>query len=406
MPDPAIFTSVGSMTASSTVAARVAPPTWHTALYGLVALLLAASSFSQGLPQSWQLVCLALLLPIGAYGILRRIDRPLALPVAGILGIVTGVDAFLELGLFSYALRRRDRSTVLLALGAGLAVLVGTAFKFPQPQTEVLGVEGPFLIALSWGVPLVIQIALPLAAGGWLGAHRDLVASLRARAVTAEAERELRAEQAVLQERERIAREMHDSLGHKLALVTMHAGALELTADQGTAQVSRQAELIRSTARQALVDLRELVGALGSQDSPTRAPQAGLADVPALIAASRDAGSEVAFTDSLSARTDAGELPDAVGRAIHRIVQEALTNAHRHAPGSPVTVAISGSPSDGIRVAVENPLPAQPLPAGSGTGLARLQERVRLLGGTLTAGAEEGSFRVRAQLPWPNGESL
>lgn len=392
------------MTASSTVAARVRPPAWHTALYGLVALLLAASSLSRGLPQPWQLIWLAVLLPVGAYGILRRIVRPLVLPVAGILGVFTGVNAFLELGLFAYALRRRDRSTVGLALVAAVAVLVGS-FTFQQPHAGDLGIEDPFLGALSWGISLVIQIALPLAAGGWLGAHRDLMANLRARTATAEAERELRADQAVLQERERIAREMHDSLGHKLALVTMHAGALELTADQGTAQVLRQAELIRTTARQALVDLRELVGALGSQDSPTRAPQAGLADVPGLVAASRDAGSEVTFTDTLSAGTAAGDLPDAVSRAIHRIVQEALTNAHRHAPGTRVALAITGSPEEGVQITAENPLPAQPHPSGSGTGLSRLRERVRLLGGTLTAGAEAGSFRVRVQLPWPEGES-
>ena len=387
------------MTASNADAASSAgrSPAWHTLAYGVVALLLATMSIAGEAPQWWQWMAVALVLPAGVLGVLRRREQPLLLPVVGLAGVLAGVNGFLAVGLFSLALRRRDRTAVLLACLAALATLV-QVLVFRRSLVDELNLQNPMLSVLTWAALCVIQVGLPVVAGGWLGSHRDLVASLRERAAAAEAERELRAREAVLQERERMAREMHDSLGHRLALVAMHAGALELTAGQGEQQVLGQAELIRTVARQGLADLRELVGALGTSEAHTRTPQAGLADVPALVAASRRAGSRIKFTDTLDA---AHAVPEAAGRAVHRIVQEALTNAHRHAPGEPVSVRLTGAPGQGIEVVVTNPLPAAPQPAGSGTGLAGIAERARLLGGSLVAGPAGGEFVVHARLPWP-----
>jgi signal transduction histidine kinase len=233
--------------------------------------------------------------------------------------------------------------------------------------------------------------------------RRDLTSSLRARAEGAEAERELRAEQARAGERARIAREMHDVLAHKVSLIALHAGALEVNPGVGPERVEEAAGLIRQTAVDALEELRSVLGVLregaGLEDALAPPPQA--VDITRLVESSREAGVDAVL------RHGVPELPDALGRIAYRVVQEALTNVHKHAPGASAVVDLAGD-ADGLTITVDNdPPPRAPgvaLP-GSGAGLVGLRERVRLADGRLSSGPSPGGgWRVTAWVPWTGAD--
>ncbi|MDP9825883.1 sensor histidine kinase [Kineosporia succinea] len=252
---------------------------------------------------------------------------------------------------------------------------------------------------------LFINVLLISAVTAWAlftRARRQLVVSLRDRAERAESERNLLLEQARASERTRIAREMHDVLGHRISLITMHAGALEFRADKAGPEVAESAAVIRASAHQALQELREVIGVLrthGDEDIPDR-PQPTLGDIPDLVEESRRAGMNV----SLELGAQAGGL---IGRTVYRIVQEGLTNARKHAPHTAVRVTVTGAPGTGIDVTVVNRAPLAPpdeMP-GAGQGLVGLAERVNLGQGRLEHGrTTTGDFRLRAWLPWPVDE--
>ncbi|WP_106401007.1 sensor histidine kinase [Actinocorallia populi] len=234
----------------------------------------------------------------------------------------------------------------------------------------------------------------PLGLGAYLAVQRELKESLRERAERAETERLLRDEQARSAERTRIAREMHDVLAHKVSLIALHAGALELGAEGDPERVRQGAGLIRVTAREALQELRTVLGVLrtGGDEDTMAEP---FTDLESLIHASAQAGQEVELRD------DAGELPPDVARVVHRVVREGLTNARKHSPGSPVAVSVRKDGRE-VTVLVENPAgrtAPMDLP-GSGSGLTGLAERIRLAGGTMDGGpAGDGGWRLRARVP-------
>lgn len=258
-----------------------------------------------------------------------------------------------------------------------------------------------------WTVMLP-TLALAAAATGWgmfVRARRQLLATLLDRARRAEAEQLVRAEGARLAERTRIAREMHDVLAHRISLVALHAGALEVARDLPPAQVRESAALLRSTAHQALEELRDVIGVLrdepGQQRSST-VPQPTLADIPRLVEETRRSGAKIDFEMHVDA---AAAAPGPLGRDAYRIVQEALTNVGKHARGTLAQVRVAGAPNRGLHVCVRNP-PAvgahdRPPPPGSGTGLLGLHERVTLANGVLVHGPDaSGDFVVEADLPW------
>ncbi|MEU4788475.1 histidine kinase [Micromonospora tulbaghiae] len=259
----------------------------------------------------------------------------------------------------------------------------------------------PFWAAVVWTALLIgVVVAWAL----FVRARRQLVLSLRDRAERAEAEQQLRLDQARQLERGRIAREMHDVLAHRISLLSLHAGALEFRPDAPPEEVARAAGVIRASAHAALQDLREVIGVLraevGSEATPER-PQPTLGDVPALVAESRDAGVRVGVVDEV---TEPEAVPAGIGRSAYRIVQEGLTNARKHAPGAVVTVRLAGGPGDGLAVDIHNPwpvgAPATAIP-GAGTGLVGIAERVTLAGGRLEHGRDaDGGFRLTAWLPW------
>ncbi len=312
---------------------------------------------------------------------LRR-SRPVAYWAAvNALALAAPVVSWLVLvAIFSVAVRRRWPVAVPVT-GASLVV----------SAVDLWGDPGPYLQLFGFVAALTVAVA---ASGLFVGARRELLASLRERAERAEAEQAERAEQARTAERRRIAREMHDVLGHRLSLLSVHAGALELRDDLPPAAVRRTAGVLRETTRAALDDLREIVLVL--REPALDAPQPRLADVADLVAESRAAGAVVELAD---------EVPDAppeqLGRTAYRVVQEGLTNARRHAAGSPVEVSVSGGPGSVLAVRIVSG-PGRPSGGGSGTGLIGLRERVALAGGELRTGIEpDGRHVLSARMPWP-----
>lgn len=322
----------------------------------------------------------------------RRWPVGLAVALAVLSAVEPVAAGALLVALFSLAVHRPFKPVAIVgALTLVLAPL--QPFLRPDPTTGYLAstVFGVLLtlLVISWGMAV--------------RSRRQLVVTLRERAHRAEAEAELRAEQAQRLAREAIAREMHDVLAHRLTLLSVHAGALEFRPGAPAAEVGRAAGVIRDSAHEALQDLREIIGVLrgpGDADEGHR-PQPTLATLDALVAESRRAGMEVALDNRVA---DPGRAPAATGRTVYRIAQECLTNARKHAPGATVSLTVSGGPGEGLTVEVENPAPAEPFERvpGSGQGLIGLTERATLAGGGLEHGpTPEGGFAVRARLPWP-----
>jgi signal transduction histidine kinase len=251
----------------------------------------------------------------------------------------------------------------------------------------------------------VVCVAAMLGWGMLVRTRRQLA---RTRSERAAAAQEHRIAQARQFERDLIAREMHDVLAHRLTLLSLHAGAVELWPDAPPSEIARAAGVIRDTAHGALEDLREVIGVLrvGPADDlagggPER-PQPTLVDLPVLIDASRQAGTRVVTEWGVG---DLEAVPDAVGRTAYRIVQEGLTNARKHAPHADVSVAVGGRAGDGLTVEVRNPWPSDAgtmTAMGAGMGLIGLAERTGLVGGRLEHGrSTSGEFRLWAWLPWP-----
>jgi signal transduction histidine kinase len=225
----------------------------------------------------------------------------------------------------------------------------------------------------------------------------------------AQAEQRLRVEQIRYAERARIAREMHDVLAHRISLLSLHAGVLEFRPEASPKEIASAAGVIRASAHQALEDLRAMIGLLrdradGQAPGP---PQPTLAALPELLQESRAAGMRVHEEVRLP---DLTAVPEAIGRHALRIVQEALTNARKHAPSAAVDLRVEGAAGQGLTIDVRNPAPVlaggEPQIPGSGTGLVGLVERATLSGGHLEHGLDEdGNFRLRAWLPRPKWAS-
>ncbi|WP_434598891.1 sensor histidine kinase [Streptomyces sp. A5-4] len=320
----------------------------------------------------------------------RRWPVALGVAVAALSALAPAAGGAAIVALFSLTVHRPFKTVA--AVGSGcLAAGFVQAYLRPDPS-------------VSFTASAIASLVIALLVVGWgmfVRARRQLVLSLRERARRAEAEADLRAEQAQRLAREAIAREMHDVLAHRLTLLSVHAGGLEFRPDAPPAEVARAAGVIRDSAHEALQDLREIIGVLrGPGAGDDHRPQPTLATLDALVAESRDAGMKVV----LGNRVDRpATVPTALGRNAYRIAQEGLTNARKHAPGAEVTVTVTGAPGDGLTIEVRNPAPVGPVPPvpGSGQGLIGLTERAMLAGGRLRhGGTPDGGFRIDAWLPW------
>jgi signal transduction histidine kinase len=212
------------------------------------------------------------------------------------------------------------------------------------------------------------------------------------RSAIAEAQRD----QAVMEERARIARELHDVVAHHVSVIAVQAETARLTTPDLSEEGKKRFAAIGDAARNSLTELRRLLGILRADGAgAARAPQPGLERLAELVDSARDAGTPV----TLSVHGEAAPLPPGVDLTAYRIVQEALTNARRHAPGASVEVEVGYEPEKlSLRVSDDGPGP--PEADTSGHGLLGMQERAAMLGGTLRTGrAPGGGFVVEAGLP-------
>lgn len=259
-------------------------------------------------------------------------------------------------------------------------------------ETEHVNLSTPtvvLVILFGWG----LSVGLGLMVRSWRTQQltQETVSSVR------EQSENLNADLARQAERELIAREIHDGLGHRLSILNLHAGAMEAKSTQYP-DLQASAQLIRETAAGAMDDLRSLLDIL--HPDGTSQPSVALRDLQRVV--NESFGADQALSSSVFI-----ESPDAahprLANAVYRIVQELLTNARKHAPGARIELCVVGGPGDGVSIESANPLPANqnsPSQRGSGRGLTGIGERVRLLGGTMEQSKNDGMFRVRVELPW------
>jgi signal transduction histidine kinase len=258
----------------------------------------------------------------------------------------------------------------------------------------VFGRKGDGLPGVSSGLVVFLLLSS-------VGLAANTIHTWRQRAQTLQREQAAATQLAVDHERARLARELHDVVGHNVSVMVVQAGAARKVMDT-TPELAREALLaVEAGGRAAMTELRQVIGLLtGDGDGAELAPLPGLDALPELAARVRETGTPVTLT--VTGPVDS--LPPGVDLAAYRVVQEALTNAVKHAAGAPVSIVVSGT-ADELRVEITDtggdPSAGSPGPSsGSGRGLAGLRERLAMYGGTLTAGRRPtGGYRVVAALP-------
>ncbi|TWD26923.1 signal transduction histidine kinase [Streptomyces sp. T12] len=303
-----------------------------------------------------------------AVGVLTLVRRSLPATVlvlsSALAGSVLGSGPLLIYASWSAGSRIRRPWHAVGAYATGL-VLYAAGALLGDGGEEALEFSLLLTAALSAG-PYLVMAVVPGLASRYRAQRRDLLDALRRHNVQLVREQAMVARQARLLERQRIAQDMHDSLGHQLALIAVHAGALEVDPELG----DRHREgvgILREAARSGMRELREAVGILrddtdeppasGPGPGPEAAgapPARGAAGLDALVASSRGAGVPVELRRSGTARP----LAPAADHAVYRIVQEALTNAHKHAPGAPITVELRHEPDSLVVEVANGPVPA------------------------------------------------
>ena len=341
----------------------------------------------------------------------RRHPMVIAAVTAALSSVSASALAAAIWAAISMSTQRRWRGVVVVGVIWGLA----TAFYEVIVRSSLADLTLYPAPWVSGGVAIAIY-AICVATGFYIGARRDLLATLRERAENAEREQILRAQSARDAERTRIAREMHDVLAHRISLVALHAGALTYRTDLTREETAQAAGIIQDNAHLALTELRQVLGVLrggqaAAESGQPEPAQPTLADLPALLAEARDSGAIVILDTTnihdfpWSDNTTTGPSKT-VSRTAFRIVQEALTNARKHAPGQPVTLRIEHT-GEQLQLEVRNPIETPDtrlgqagLPGG-GIGLIGLRERAELAQGHLLHGIEpDGSFLLQAWLPW------
>ncbi|MBO2451899.1 sensor histidine kinase [Actinomadura barringtoniae] len=305
---------------------------------------------------------------------------------------------------------------------AAVMILYSVAVRCSRDITvgvALISIGGAIALSPRSGAGAGALILLPLLVGFVVRqretARRDLLEREEStRRELAEQERRHRDAEAVLTERQRIARELHDVVAHHMSMIAIQAEAAPYKVDDVPEETRKDLAEIRGTALDALNELRRILGVLRSEDGAETAPQPSLDRLDELVSGARQAGLTVTFEE----KGERGRVPPGYGLTIYRIVQEGLSNAMRHAPGAEVAVAVSYA-DDAVRIAVINDPPPAPPPgvdapdradepdgvdppdgAGGGHGLIGMRERAAMLGGELDAGpTPEGGYAVRVTLP-------
>jgi signal transduction histidine kinase len=305
----------------------------------------------------------------------ETVDSVLPLPLIILAGWTAGHESA------SGRVALAATTAIILALAAGL----GTS-PAENPETTDL-------------------VALLVLVGGAAGAGRLMrlrhAENQQLQTLTAElaAERDRRAQEAVAEERARVARELHDIVAHSVSLIAVQAGAAEDLLGRDDARARRSLQAVQETARGALGEMRRLLTVLRETgEEPGLSPQPGLDAVPDLVSRARDSGLPVTLHEE-GARD---YVPPGVDLSAYRIVQEALTNVRKHAGPVPTEVVVRYGPRE-VLVGVMNDVgaPADGLggSSGGGRGIPGMRERVRIYGGTFDSGRRDGRFVVHARLP-------
>ncbi|ARX88130.1 hypothetical protein SMD44_07617 [Streptomyces alboflavus] len=342
--------------------------------------------------------------------VVRRVWPLFVLGVATVSAVLMSLSVWLVPGLLVTSV---DGSGVWVPLAAPFAAYSAVVYS-SRPRgawvlTGVLTLVATRLWELSFAVAAsgVLLTAVPALLGMYVAARRGLIVALTERAERAEREQFLLAERARAEERVRLAGEMHDVVTHRVSLMVLQAGALRVVSSDE--RVRAEAEGLRAAGCQALEELRDLVGVLRSPESAVGLVGGvgdeggvGVGDwgLSVLVEESRAVGVEVVLSES----GDRSVSSPVVARTAYRIVQEALTNVRKHAPGSGVRVEVRYE-ADRVRLRVRNSAPTAVVDrelasSGSGSGLKGLRQRVELVGGTFESGPRpDGGFHVKSVLP-------
>lgn len=342
------------------------------------------------------------LILVGLQTLPAALRRAASLPALGVC-VVAQVTALLAgypptnailaipLAMYSVACTYSRRTTVVITVSSILLFV-------PWELTDTPGTTQLILLTA------VIFGAAALAGDG-SKARRLYAEAIEERAHQAVERRETEMREAVVEERARIARELHDAVGHTVNVLVVHAGAGRVAAGQDPQRAAQALGEIESIGRAALTDIDRLLGLLREDGVADRQPTQGLGDVPALVERIRTTGVDV----ELTAPAQLPRIPVAAGAAAYRIVQEALTNVVKHA--GPATVRVVIDVGRDIRITVEDDGRGVAAERSSdsgrvGRGLIGMRERATLLGGELTVGPRPGGgYRVAAQIPLPRTET-
>ncbi|MFI8087767.1 sensor histidine kinase [Streptomyces sp. NPDC086080] len=326
-------------------------------------------------------------------------------------GAVFGTFPLLMYASWSAGSRIKRPWRALGAYAAGLVLYLSASAL--NTGSEDLRVS-LLMAAVLNGSPFLVLAVVPGLAARYRAQRHNLLDALQRHNAQLVREQAMVARQARLLERQRIAQDMHDSLGHQLALIAVHAGALEVDPELK----GRQREgvgILREASRTAMQELREAVGILrdgveapapGPEDDAGPSTARVAASVDRLVESSRAAGTAVELHRSGTERP----LAAAADHAVYRIAQEGLTNAHKHAPGAAITVSLRYEPDSLVVEVANGPVPAgapsRPPAISGGQGLAGLRERARLVGGMVHTGpTPDGGFRLAGVLPYQDGEA-
>jgi signal transduction histidine kinase len=327
----------------------------------------------------------------------------LGVPIAVVLGLLTWSRRRIPVLLLAGSLLANGLVSAHLAVGVALYTLAERATAWPRVAAGTLasavlvGVPIWRFAGADGAIPIVMAACVaPALLGMYVGTRHELVERVQQWTHHVERDQQQRIASARSEERAQIARDMHDVVTHRVSLMVLQATALEAATGEDPVLIGKR---IRTTGREALAELRSLVGVLRNAGDAPLTPQPGLADLPVLVEESRRIGIPVTVevTDPAAPRP-----PLLVEHAAYRFVLEALTNVRKHAPEARTRVRVEQTPHL-LRLSVRNtsgrPVTEVPLPAG-GHGLLGLAERVRLVGGEFTAGpTADGGFEVVAEVP-------
>ena len=325
----------------------------------------------------------------------RRSPLPVAVVVAATntveVGLVGSHDSIVFLAVFlliPYSLAAHERSARRMATGLAALVASGGVSQAAQPSP---GSAGAWASTLAGDLALVV---VPFLVGLALRQQRLRAEAMQQLTVQLEREREERARTAVAEERTRIARELHDEIAHAMSVIAVQADAAEGALARDPSLVERPLLAIRETARDALADMRRVLGALRSDEHAQLVPEPGLARIGSLLEQTRASGLEV----DLQIEGEPVPLPPLLDLAAYRVLQEGLTNARKHAAARRVEVVLRYG-RDAVGVELSDDGAGAGAGGGAGRGLAGIRERVALLGGEFVAGPGGQGFALRVTLP-------